>query len=552
MAEFTRRALLAAPATMSLAATAPSDRMAEAVERHDEAVPRYLKLQTIDPDSRWHGAPADAYGLHHGSSCGSFLEVLVTAFTQPKSRFHRDRDVLERIRLGAAALARMQTAGGNFNLLTTNYNSPPDTAFVLRSAVSAYRHAREAGEREILRWLEPTLLKGGSGLVHGGMHTPNHRWVACAALAQLNEVLPNPDYVRRIDQWLAEAIDIDADGQYAERSTLVYNHITNSALIAMAEKLKRPELLVPVRRNLEAMLYLLHPGDEVVTEISRRQDKYQRGKPQSAWFALRYMARQENDGRFATLESRLNPSLSQLMEYPLLRQPGPAPLPLPDDYARLAPSGSFAHIRRGETSVTMMMSGDSRFLTMRRGGAVVEAVRMAWAFFGKGQLVPQRGGRSGEAWLWEQDLDAGYWQPFDTPRVVPPGVDSWYKLRAERKRTEVCQMRYQAVGEETAKGFRLRLRAGGTADVPVAVELHLCDGGKLEGCSPAPAAPPDAFVLTKGYATFTVGGDSIRFGPGLREHGYTQLRGALPKLPGPSVYLCGYAPFDHTVEFELR
>jgi hypothetical protein len=47
-----------------------------------------------------------------------------------------------------------------------------------------------------------------------------------------------------------------------------------------------------------------------------------------------------------------------------------------------------------------------------------------------------------------------------------------------------------------------------------------------------------------------MGGDAIRFGPGLRTTDYTQVRGALPKLPGPSVYLTAYTPFDHTLTFE--
>jgi hypothetical protein len=103
---------------------------------------------------------------------------------------------------------------------------------------------------------------------------------------------------------------------------------------------------------------------------------------------------------------------------------------------------------------------------------------------------------------------------------------------------------------ETAAGFRLRIEARGTAEVPVAVEIALGSNGKLEGCLPAPGAA-NAWLLESGKATWRSGDDLIRFGPGVREHSYTQVRGAEPKLPGESVYLCGYTPFDHTVEFEL-
>jgi hypothetical protein len=86
--------------------------------------------------------------------------------------------------------------------------------------------------------------------------------------------------------------------------------------------------------------------------------------------------------------------------------------------------------------------------------------------------------------------------------------------------------------------------------VPLAVEISLREGGVLQGCRPAPHVV-DGWVLEKDFATYRVGGDTVRFGPGAAGHLLTQLRGAEAKLPGQSVYITGYTPFDSTVRFEF-
>ena len=113
-------------------------------------------------------------------------------------------------------------------------------------------------------------------MLTGGCHTPNHRWVITAALALLYQIFEMPELVARADEWLAEGMDITADGEWTERSNGIYNHVSDIALYYTATLLGRPELLEYVRRNLRMMMYLVHPSGEVVTDYSGRQDFGQR------------------------------------------------------------------------------------------------------------------------------------------------------------------------------------------------------------------------------------------------------------------------------------
>jgi hypothetical protein len=536
-------------ASRETAQAPPASILEGALARNDQAVRVLLDSQITDPASPWRGCVPDQYGLHSAGSAAGVAETMTASFLHPQSRYHDDSAVLERIRLAAGFLERAQSPQGYIDLLTTNFNSPPDTGFVVHNAATAAAIARRHGRDDIVRLLQPFLVKAGGGLAIGGIHTPNHRWVVTSALAQIHELFPDTRYVRRIDEWLAEGIDIDADGQFTERSTLVYNVVTDRALIVMAAKLGRVELLEPVRRNLRTLQFLLHADGEMVTEISRRQDQFTRGTVTGYWFPLTYMALTDRDGRLATLAARAadGARLSALLEYPELSQSLTAPLSLPENFEQELKEIGIARIRRGPLSATLVLGGSSRFFTMRHGDAVLEGVRFATAFFGKGQFTPETGVKSGAAYHFRQVLEGPYYQPI-AEKIT---TRNWEESRRRRRQSEIARLEQSAEVTETRNGFSLRLRAEGTAGVPIAIELCFREGGRVDGCRPIPSSP-GTFVLDGREGVYRAGRNEIRFGPGGAPHLYTQLRGAEARLPGQSVYVTGYTPFDSTIVMECR
>ena len=520
---------------------------------HDERLRGRMGLQILDADSRWFGGVPDGHGLHTAHSVANLLFDCAGAYFQPLSAYHNSPEILERVKLAAAFLERAQTDDGNIDLVSTNFNSPPDTAFVVHKVATAARLAQLHDNDEVLRLLRTFLRRAGGGMARGGIHTPNHRWVVCAALAQVNELFPDPDYTKRIDAWLAEGIDIDEEGQYIERSTAIYNGAVNHAFTVMAVKLQRPELLEPVRTNLEAMTYLVHPNGEVVTEISRRQDVGQRRGMENYWFALRYLAIQDNNGQYAAMLTPLEPErleMPTLMEYPEMQAPLPEPTSLPESFLKEYPLSNIRRIRRRRLSATLLGGRADRRLVAHFGDVVVEGFRFASAFFGKGEFAPHDIERREDGFYFRQELRGQYFQPLRGEYLQTVTHENWAHLRMRRETSEICVLTYQAHIREIEGGFEIRVHASGTDNVPLAVEIGLRPGGELTGAVAVPHVSR-AFLLEQGYAVYQVGNDALRIGPGKAEHHYTQVRGAAGRISDMSLYMTGNTPFEHVFTLEM-
>lgn len=527
------------------------------------------QAEKLLPRQQPDGGLLDQYDIPVPGATAGFISSVAAVYAAPESRFHRSPELLPRLERAAAALRRAQRPDGTIDLPSTNFGSPPDTAFVLEpicATLEVLRARAYPETRNLQAGIEVFIRAAGGALMTGGIHTANHRWVVVAALARCHHLFPDDRYVKRIDEWLAEGIDLDEHFQFTERSTGVYNAVCDNSFITAARLLGRPELLEPARRNLGAMLFFLRPNGEVATEISRRQDRFASATLRPYYRSFRYMSRRDANGAFATaadnIERDSGPALAgeliYLHETPELREDSTPRVPLPADYSLVLPRYGFAHIRRGIPKEARaggapahawdatLLADHPRFFSFRSGGAVLEAVRMASAFFGKGQFAgTPRWDEAAKQYGFRQDLEADYLQPLEPNKRGAEFNDS----RPGRRRSNIFRLRSEVEIQEKPGGFEIAFTVSETDRVPLAIEIVLRPGGKLsgDGLNPLPDIS-QAYLLGNGYAVYQVGGDGIRIGPGVRAHSWTELRGAEPRLEGLSLYLTAFTPFKHTLE----
>ena len=445
-------------------------------------------------------------------------------------------------------LDRLQTATGLFER-GDNVQSPPDTAFTINDACDVHELLRDATDPRLIRLrdaLATIIRKATPPLLTGGVHTPNHRWELGAALARIHRSFPDRRLVDRVDEWLAEGVDIDDDGYYSERSPNYASAVTNPSLLAIAEILEHPELRRAVERNLELTLALIHPDRTVESLPSRRQDQGARfplspyaapfrslalstGRPDFAWAAELALAEGVDDPGLLT-ELLLHPGLDDTL---------PAAEAPERDGTTVHREVSLA-VHRGADADTVVYGGsdygrqgrirsglanDPTFLRLFAGSAVLDSVRLSRTFFGLGPFRADTFRVLDDARVeLSERVTARYYQP------LPPGRrrdDGRYAM-TDDGRFSAAMSFPERPSEEVALQSRVVvvLRDDG-ADLEVALdgpsspwtlELAFRDGGALRVAGSAvdgdevdarPRPGDGAHVLTGRHARYTCGDDAI-------------------------------------------
>ncbi|MFY0651363.1 MAG: hypothetical protein JXQ96_04990 [Cyclobacteriaceae bacterium] len=523
---------------------------------NDERVTNLLKDQVSRPGDRWDGAVVNRFDVVNTHSTAWFVIRLGSSFACQFSDYYKSEILIKPMDKAMTCLLNVQHEDGTIDLHSTNFHSTPDTAFLVHYISPLYlclQRMKRAELAGIISKIETFLRNSAKCLLIGGIHTPNHRWVVCSALARIHSFFPNEKYVQRIDQWLGEGIDLDPDGQYTERSVSIYSPVCNKMFLTVARVLNRPELLDVVRTNLEMSLYYIQPGGEVLTDASHRQDSARIGYVNEYYYAYRYFAIQDQNPQFAAvcrlieeeMPDRISKFIPVLMEDSTYEKKIVTPSKIPDNYFKRFEHSGVIRIRRGKTDISIIEQNPT-FLSYRKGVAVLQSLRLASAFFGRGQFIAEEADFDGKTITLKKTLTKGYYQP--VPTAQQSGENDWEKVpRSERELSEAQTQNWQVKISEKRGKLTIEIEITGTPYVPVSLEMSFREGGKLEGVS-ADDNLEESYFLEEGFGQYGLGSDMIKFGPGANDHKWARLRGMLPKQPGKSVYITGHTPFKHTLE----
>lgn len=494
-------------------------------------------------------------------------------------------------------LRRLQGSSGLF-LGDNNVESPPDSAFTIVDVADCYVFAStlvppSSVSEEVSSELAELLAGAKGSLLSGGVHTPNHRWQVCAALASIYRSWPDRALSDRAALWLNEGVDIDAEGFYSERSPNYAAHVSNPSLILVGDVLGRDDLLGVVEANLQATLDLLRPDGTVETVQSRRQDQRARFSLSAYLLQFRRLAVERQRGDFSwaaqlafgqPLQDPGKILAGALLDPLVTRALPPAVAPLAHrsrhfEHARLLTyvtdkvhavvygGSDYAQFRR----VRSGLACNPTMFRMFAGSAVLDAVRFSRRFFGLGPFRASTMELEGAKVRLEESVAGAYYLPLSSGRLREDGL---YEMEDEgrfyasmafsfREKWPI-ELKTMVHVELQDDGASLGLQLDGPS-VPWSLELTFRPGGSFQTAPETDRAAAcdlrqlgeQSWNLVEGFASYRVGEDCIVFGPGngtgfdrpacyLPGQDYTDV-GGTDATEGHHVYITGMAPASFTL-----
>jgi len=499
-------------------------------------------------------------------SCGLLLLVMERQPEAVPPHAPSPEDLLQRMSVALDYMHRAQRPSGLIDLRSTNYDSSPDTGFAVEQMCALAGLAQGSFLlASILVKIESFVRRAVPGILIGGFHTPNHRWVIVSALSQAHKLFANLNAEETIQSYLAEGFDADEEGAYIERSVGIYDAVSNRALMFFAENWDDPAqinaALEAVRRNMEFDLHLLHADGTAETGLSRRQDYGTRIVPIPLITPLLQYHAKQPDERFVKAAQWLWEKAAHsdtdiawlcfaLLKYGV---PPRAEADLPTRFVRYFPKNQIWRVRTDTLSASVF-GGVTRLMTLVSGEVELSSVKISQTYFGAGHFIAETmTAEANRVILHSSGVQKFHKPGYELPLNRPVSPERWEESFRDRGLYPISPAESSLTIDVTKKGFDFRFRTlDGLDQVPVQIAFDFPAGGYWETEDTALQTQPGQVIfLKKGYGQLRFGDDHIQLGPGSDGHRYYAMRHAEPVPPDHiRILLTFTTPVDH--QFTLR
>lgn len=541
----------------------------------DAGVEYALKSQCLDiMDPEYGGFPEMRKGFtEHAHAPGNAANFSVLYYNEDSSH-HRDKRLLDAANLAMDFVLKKQHEDGTIDLIETNFHCAATMGFSLQNFIPAYRvikkYNRHTKDEDALQEKFLTYItKGAEGMMTGGFHTPNHRWVIASALALCYNELGNEDFLQEIDLYLNEGIDCNEDGEWTERSAGIYNKVNNDGMIIMAEELGKWELLKAAERNLYMMFTYLEPDDSLFTMNSHRQDIGKTLYPLNYYENYLMTAHYLKNKHFAYMADYL---FNMVNDYPKdnssLRS---AAIPkcisrymLHDfvkndelekekydweNFEEFYKESNIVRRRSGDTITTIMGEG-AMFCKFQKGQNQV-VFRFAASYFGtEGRFEPDSLIKIEGGYRLHYRSDWGYVRPLGRPDKPTKNGHTNIEHR-ETANMQVFEVNIDILPSDD--GMQLVVDSMGVENLPCKLEMIFQAGGFFDSAQAEFKAIENQHIMLKfGKFKYIMGHDVVEIDGAFSETNYhSDLRGSFPEVPNAfTVYFTAWSPTKRIVSIK--
>ena len=554
------------------------------VQSTEKRVERFLKLQIKDPSRVNEGQLAGE--VIEGKPTIYMLTDAICLYFCKESKYYKDARLFEAAERGFSFIERWQREDGSLDYPTCNFFSAPDTSFCFRRLYGAWEILHKYAENEKEKALQDryltVLYRCIPILLYGGFHTPNHRWAVTSVLLTLanlveedgEKALSVPHYPSkyfteeqlprtveelqaalksRANQYLAEGIDGDEDGEYAERSSGGYNGVVDKCLISAYEATGDENFLGYVERNLNMMLYYLDGDDSIFTQNSTRQDQGKKLYADNYFYHYTYMAANTGNALFDAAAHKIikdnmergdlapDFSLYIFMLYDWLQDyefKGYGFLP---EYRKFFKGSQVLRVKKEKYGYSVL-NNKASFLFLKFGTVPV-GLRIGEAYCDTRSFIPRSIEVTDKGCVLKAETAGWYYLPFKENQ----GTSDWWAMdHTKREKINTSKVEMTVTLTELENGLEVTVKSEGMSGLPLRVELDVPAGCILENDTICfTAAKGESMILRDGYIRLHQDTEQILIGPGYGKHAFKgHYNGEDFNTQGYSIFLNDYTPYE--------